>query len=101
GVLGLAGQTLNLFHLLGAFLGLCIAHNYAIFSAEAAMQNTIPPPSVRLSAMSAFVSFGVLSFSRIPVVSALGMTVALIVLTALTVIELEPLTRPRHAADSA
>jgi predicted exporter len=40
----------------------------------------------------------VLAFSRIPVVSALGTTVALIVLTALTVIELEPLTR--HADDA-
>ncbi|HSY54582.1 MAG TPA: MMPL family transporter [Opitutaceae bacterium] len=99
GVLGLCGQTLNLFHLLGAFLGLCIAHNYAIFSADA--PNATPPPSIRLSAASALASFGVLSFSHIPVVSALGTTVALIVLTALTVIELEPLTRPSHADDPA
>jgi predicted exporter len=91
GSLGLCGQTLNLFHLLGAFLGVCIAHNYAIFSATA--PNTPLPPSIRLSAASALASFGVLAFSRIPVVSALGTTVALIVLTALIAIELEPLTR--------
>ncbi|HXA80273.1 MAG TPA: MMPL family transporter [Opitutaceae bacterium] len=97
GALGLCGQTLNLFHLLGAFLGVCIAHNYAIFSADA--PGDTPPPSIRLSAASALASFGVLAFSRIPVVSALGLTVALIVLTALIVIELEPLTRPRHADD--
>jgi predicted exporter len=96
GMLGLCGQTLNLFHLLGAFLGVCIAHNYAIFSADA--HGDAPPPSIRLSAASALASFGVLAFSRIPVVSALGTTVALIVLTALTVIELEPLTR--HADDA-
>jgi predicted exporter len=99
GALGLCGQTLNLFHLLGAFLGVCIAHNYAIFSADA--HRDTPPPSIRLSAASALASFGVLAFSRIPVVSALGTTVALIVLVALTVIELEPLTRPRHANDAA
>ena len=99
GALGLCGQTLNLFHLLGAFLGVCIAHNYAIFSADAPRDT--PPPSIRLSAASALASFGVLAFSHIPVVSALGTTVALIVLTALIVIELEPLTRPRHADDPA
>ncbi|MGA3006615.1 MAG: MMPL family transporter [Opitutaceae bacterium] len=100
GLFGLCGQTLNLFHLLGAFLGVCIAHNYAIFSADA--PRAVPPPSIRLSAASALASFGVLASSRIPVVSALGTTVALIVLTALIVIELEPLTRPpRHANDPA
>jgi len=97
GVLGLCGQTLNLFHLLGAFLGVCIAHNYAIFSTDT--HSDAPPPSIRLSAASALASFGVLAVSRIPVVSALGLTVALIVLTALIFIELEPLTRPRHADD--
>jgi predicted exporter len=99
GALGLCGQTLNLFHLLGAFLGVCIAHNYAIFSADT--HRDTPPPSIRLSAASALASFGVLAFSHIPVISALGLTVALIVLTALIVIELEPLTRPRHADDPA
>ena len=34
GVLGLMGSTLNLFHLLGAFLGVCLSHNYAIFSSD-------------------------------------------------------------------
>ncbi|HTB80620.1 MAG TPA: MMPL family transporter [Opitutaceae bacterium] len=93
GVFGFLGQTLNLFHLLGAFLGLCLAHNYAIFSSESAHGGTPPPVAIRLSALSAASSFGVLSFSRIPVVHSLGLTVALIVLTALTAVELEPLAR--------
>jgi predicted exporter len=93
GMFGLFGQTLNLFHLLGAFLGLCLAHNYAIFSSESARAGTPPPVSIRLSALSAAASFGVLSFSRIPVVHGLGLTVALIVLTALAAVELEPLAR--------
>jgi predicted exporter len=97
GALGLAGEPLNLFHLLGAFLGVCLSHNYAIFSADHAAAATAPPVSVRLSALSTAASFGVLSFSRIPVIHALGFTVALIVITALAVVELEPLARRRAA----
>lgn len=93
GVLGLAGQTLNLFNLLGAFLGVCLSHNYAIFSSDNASARTAPPVSIRLSALCTAASFGVLGFSRIPVIHALGLTVALIVLTALTAVELEPLAR--------
>jgi predicted exporter len=97
GALGLAGQTLNLFHLLGAFLGVCLSHNYAIFSADNAAVGAAPPIPIRLSALSTAASFGVLGFSRIPVVHALGMTVALIVLTALATVELEPLARRARA----
>lgn len=92
GALGLLGQTLNLFHLLGAFLGVCLSHNYAIFSAENARRREERPPSVRLSAITTAASFGVLALSQIPVVAALGVTVAMIVLTALVIVELEPLT---------
>ena len=101
GMFGLLGQTLNLFHLLGAFLGLCLAHNYAIFSSESARAGTPPPAPVRLSALCAASSFGVLSFSRIPVVHGLGLTVALIVLTALAAVELEPLARGASLTDHA
>jgi len=93
GLLGLAGQTLNLFHLLGAFLGVCLSHNYAIFSAENAARGDEPPPSIRLSALTTAASFGVLAASRIPVVAALGTTVTLIVCAALVAVELEPLAR--------
>jgi predicted exporter len=94
GLLGLLGETLNIFHLLAAFLGVCLSHNYAIFSAENANRHEPPPPSIRLSALTTAVSFGVLALSKIPVVSALGATVALIVLAALLMVELEPLGRP-------
>lgn len=94
GVLGLAGQTLNLFHLLGAFLGVCLSHNYAIFTAENAARGDEPPPSIRLSALTTAASFGVLALSSIPVVSALGTMVALIVTAALIGVELKPMTRP-------
>jgi predicted exporter len=93
GVLGVTGHTLNLFNLLGAFLGVCLSHNYAIFSSDNAAHGKAPPVPVRLSAFCTAASFGVLGCSRIPVIHALGLTVALIVLTALAVVELEPLVR--------
>jgi predicted exporter len=98
GIFGLLGQTLNLFHLLGAFLGVCLAHNYAIFSSETARSGSPPPVSIRLSALSAATSFSVLALSSIPVVHALGLTVALIVMTALAAVELEPFLRGRRRA---
>jgi hypothetical protein len=90
GLLGLAGQTMNLFHLLGAFLGVCLSHNYAIFSAENAARGERPPPSIRLSALTTASSFGVLALSQIPVISSLGIMVALVVVTALVIVELDP-----------
>ena len=59
-----------------------------IFNAENELRREQPPPSIRLSALCTAASFGVLACSSIPVVSALGLTVMLIVLTALAVIEL-------------
>ncbi len=91
GLFGLAGATLNLFNLLGAFLGVCLSHNYAIFTAESRGRGEEPPPSIRLSAVATASSFGVLALSRIPVVSSLGATVAVIVLAALAITELTPL----------
>jgi predicted exporter len=92
GLYGLTGQTLNLFHLLGAFLGVCLSHNYAIFSEHSAVGGA-PPVAIRLSALSTATSFGVLAFSQIPVIHALGLTVACIVVTALLAVEIEPLAR--------
>ncbi len=91
GWFGWFGHPLNLFHLLGAFLGVCLTHNYSIFSATSAYRREPPPPSVRVSALTAAASFGVLALSGIPVVRALGSTVALMVVTALLVIEVEHL----------
>lgn len=91
GLLGWVGHPLNLFHLLGAFLGVCLTHNYSIFSATSAYRREPPPVSVRMSALTTAASFGVLALSGIPVVRALGMTVALMVITALCVIEFEHL----------
>jgi len=75
----------------------CLSHNYAIFSAQHVDSGGAPPVSIRLSALCTASSFGVLAFSHIPVIHSLGLTVALIVLTALATVELEALThRPRR-----
>jgi predicted exporter len=92
GWFGWLGQPLNLFHLLGAFLGVCLTHNYSIFSAASAYRREPPPVSVRLSALTAAASFGVLALSGIPVVRALGVTVALMVVVSLVLIEFEHLS---------
>jgi predicted exporter len=92
GVLGWLGIPLNLFHLLGAFLGVCMTHNYAIFSATSAYRREPPPVSVRVSALTTAASFGVLATSGIPVVAALGLTVASMVIAALATVELEHLS---------
>jgi predicted exporter len=96
GLFGLLGHPLNLFHLLGAFLGVCLAHNYAIFTWESAARGETPPPSIRISASCAAASFGVLALSGIPVVAALGSMVTVIILAALAAVELGPLAN-RHA----
>lgn len=92
GGFGWLGQPLNLFHLLGAFLGVCLTHNYSIFTAASAFRHERPPVSVRLSALTTAASFGVLALSGIPVVRALGVTVMSMVLVALLFIELEHLS---------
>ena len=91
GLFGWVGLPLNLFNLLGAFLGVCLTHNYSIFSATSAYRHERPPVSVRLSALTTAASFGVLALSGIPVVHALGATVALMVMAALLAIEFEHL----------
>lgn len=100
GAFGWLGHPLNLFHLLGAFLGVCLTHNYSIFSATSAYRGETTPVSVRLSALTTAASFGVLACSGIPVVRALGLTVALIVVVALLFIELEHLRPLQRSADA-
>ncbi len=91
--MALAGLSLNLFHLLGAFLGVCLSHDYAIFLHQSLRENAPPPASIRLSALSTAASFLVLATSAIPIVAALGLTVATIVLVAYAAVELLGATR--------
>lgn len=84
---GVTGE-LQLFHLVAALLGFCVTFDYAVFFVSSAAARVEYPVSIRVSAMTTFVAFGVLAFSRIPAVSALGGTVALMVVTAIVALEL-------------
>ena len=97
GIFGLTGTTINLFHLLATLLAVCLSFDYAIFAADHAVQGRPPPPSIRLSGLTTAASFSVLAFSAIPVVSALGVTVAISVFVTLAALELLPaLASPRE-----
>lgn len=87
GFLGWWHSQLNLFNLLAGLLGFCLALDHALFAAEARSHGLPPPASVRISALTTVVAFGVLAFSRIPAVTALGLTVALIVASTALLIE--------------
>lgn len=84
-LLALRGESLSLFHLIGAFLGVCLADDYAHFAASEGVTRT----AIRLSALTSATSFGVLMASAIPAVAALGITVFLIVLLALVFVEID------------
>jgi predicted exporter len=77
----LAGQQLTILHLVGMLLIVAVGSNYALFfDGEAAAQR--PPNSALILAslvianISTVIGFGLLSFSQVPVLVALGTTVA-------------------------
>lgn len=82
GALGWLRHSLNLFHLLGAFLSVCLTVDYIVFALQARRWRHPLPASITLSALTTSISFGWLATSAIPAVAALGMTVAPAVLLA-------------------
>ena len=82
GTLGWLGHSLNLFHLLGAFLSVCLTVDYIVFALQARRWRHPLPASITLSALTTSISFGWLATSAIPAVAALGLTVAPAVLLA-------------------
>lgn len=82
GYFGWRGSPLNLFHLLGAFLAVCLTVDYLVFALQSRRRDAALPVSVGLSALTTAASFGWLATSGIPAVSALGWTVAPSVLMA-------------------
>lgn len=98
GLLGWWHSQLNLFNLLAGLLGFCLALDHALFAMEARTHGLPPPASVRISALTTVVAFGVLAFSQIPAVTALGLTVALIVASTAILIEILGSGSPRSSA---
>jgi predicted exporter len=76
----LAGTRLNLLHLVGLLLVVAIGSNYALFFDRMAQAGTAAArtlASLVLANVTTVASFGVLALSQIPVLHAIGSTVAL------------------------
>ena len=77
----LAGQQLTILHLVGMLLIVAVGSNYALFfdgeaAAERAGNTALTLASLGIANVSTVIGFGLLSFSQVPVLVALGTTVA-------------------------
>ena len=74
-LLGMAGQNLQLFHVLALMLLLGVGVDYGIFLHEHLSQrDPVAWLAVGLSALSTLLSFGLLSLSKTPALQAFGLT---------------------------
>jgi predicted exporter len=74
-LLGMAGQNLQLFHVLALMLLLGVGVDYGIFLQEHPnRRDPIAWLAVGLSALSTLLSFGLLSLSKTPALQAFGLT---------------------------
>jgi predicted exporter len=74
--LALAGERLTLLHLVGLLLIVAVGSNYALFfdrAADGSEAQTLA--SLLIANASTVIGFGVLAFSRLPVLHAIGITV--------------------------
>lgn len=79
--LAVAGVKLNILHLVGMLLIVAVGSNYALFFDADAQRGTESPgprtlASLIIANLSTVIGFGLLPFSGIPVLAALGSTVA-------------------------
>jgi predicted exporter len=75
--LALAGQKLTILHLVGLLLVIAVGSNYALFFSQpqqdAISRSTLT--SLLFANMTTVAGFGILAFSSVPVLNAIGMTV--------------------------
>ncbi len=74
----LAGQQLNILHLVGMLLVVAVGSNYALFFDRGAAEGGISPRilvSLLLAVSTTVAGFGILAFSTVPVLNAIGSTV--------------------------
>lgn len=90
GLLAWTGRELNLFHLIAALVVLSMAMDYGIFLTETVTSDSLHSSatgatllSLVLAAITTCLSFGLLAFSEIPVLAALGQTIAIGIMLAL------------------
>lgn len=108
--LAVAGQRLTILHLVGMLLIVAVGSNYALFfDDEGAKQRGPSAPltlaSLGIANLSTVMAFGLLAFSQVPVLTALGETVApgallALVFSALLTSPARTGTAPRDAADA-
>ena len=80
GLLALAGVELSIFHLVGLVLVVAVGSNYSLFfdrQAPSGADRGRTVVSVLFAAATTIIGFGLLAFSKIPVLSAIGSTVGL------------------------
>jgi predicted exporter len=74
----LADQQLSILHLVGMLLVAAVGSNYALFFDRGAAEGGLSPrvlASLPLAAGTTVAGFGILAFSSVPVLSAIGSTV--------------------------
>ena len=78
--LALSGVQLTILHLVGMLLIVAVGSNYALFfdrqSRVHAGSESVTLASLAIANLSTVIGFGLLSFSHVPVLVALGATVA-------------------------
>lgn len=86
--LHLAGVALNLLHLVGLLLVVAVGSNYALFFDQMDTQGSLTPDvwlSMGTAVLTTAIGFGALAWSSVPVLQAIGSTVAPGVLLAMLV----------------
>jgi predicted exporter len=88
-ILAASGRALTILHLVGLLLIVAVGSNYSLFfdryfaEADASSDRTTLLASLVIANLAAVLGFGVLAFSPVPVLAALGMTIAPGAFTAL------------------
>lgn len=76
--LALAGVKLTIMHLVGLLLIVAVGSNYALFFDSSKRRNALPArmlASLLLANLTTVIGFGLLGFSSVPVLNAIGMSV--------------------------
>ena len=80
GLLVLGGIELSIFHLVGLLLVVAVGSNYSLFfdrQAPSGQDRSRTIVSLLFASLSTLVGFGLLAFSKVPVLSGIGMTVGI------------------------
>jgi predicted exporter len=104
-LLSIFGRQLSLLHVVGLLLTVAIGSNYALFFDGAAEGHGLDTPqtyaSVLLACTTSLLGFGVLAFSTVPVLQALGESVApggVLALLFSATLAASPASAPRQAS---